>query len=148
MNKEERKRQRELEKEIEIQYIKLIREAFARSDKEEAKRLLRELATKINFPRLEDVLREYDEYKPGGKLVWGMWGPEDDLIVKGHIESSKPPKTPRKRRKKEPGMEDVQGAMFVVGESESSCDLCAGLDGIEFRYPSPLCQPENYLNRN
>ncbi|MHC9538284.1 MAG: hypothetical protein AB9903_02055 [Vulcanimicrobiota bacterium] len=145
MNKEERKRQRELEKEIEIKYIKLIREAFSKGDKEEAKRLLRELATKINFPRLEDVLKEYDEYKPGSKLVWGLWGPEDDLIAKYHIESSKPPKTPRKRGKREPGLEDVQGAQFVAAMEEETCDLCAGLNGIGFCYPSALYDKYNQL---
>lgn len=94
--------------EVEEEYIRLIREEFSKGNKEQVKNLLKELATKIRFPRLEEVLKEYDEYAPGKPLPWGLWGPENGLVVSGNIKIT--PCSPKKgSRKKDDDMQDMRG---------------------------------------
>lgn len=122
-----------------------IRAHMANGDKKSAKAVVESLRGRVPFPRIDEVLEEYDDpdYK---KDLWGMWGPGDDLVMSGTasveeafcdnagmLMSSKGMSEGRTLAAIEAG---VQGAQRIESGEENMCDLCASLDGMLVPYPS------------
>jgi len=127
-------------------YLPSIREALSRGDRALAKELVREVGSQVYFPRIDEVLKEYDNPSTAPLSLWGAWGPETDLIGRGtssvetsflqnaaSLMSSKGMTTGRITAAELAG---VKGAVYSAAMEENTCDLCRGLDMLEVLVPS------------
>lgn len=122
-----------------------IRQHMKTNDRESAKAVITSVAEKVPFPRLNEVLAEYDD--PNHKKdLWGMWGPGTDLVMSGTASVEEAFCDNAGMLMSSKGMNEgrflaadaagIQGAQRVEAGEENMCDLCASLDGIEVPYPS------------
>jgi len=129
-----------------VKYLPSIREALGRGDRATAKELVRELGHQVYFPRIDEVLKEYDNPSAPAPTLWGAWGPETDLVAQGtssidstflpnagYLMTSKGFTTARITAAELAG---VKGAMYSASMEANSCALCRGLDMLEVLVPS------------
>ena len=126
-------------------YATQIRKSLKQGDKQGAKALVKQAADDVgqeNFERLDDILKEYDDTTRGGKMLWGQWGPADDLVAEGcaSVENTFTEnagmlmggKGFEAGRSGAADMIGVKGGMWSADMEGNPCDLCAELDGQEF----------------